>query len=165
MRKHVTRLVFVLFILLAIYLFPKEETLTLYETTFNTLIFEVKGAIYKPGSYTLEDGSTLYDLIKLAGGLTPDADVEAINFGEVLTKSSYLIPRKVEESNKYIQTYNLNTITFQELINIPNITETRALNILLYREEHKSFTSVEELLLIKGIGDATYQKIKDYFVI
>ena len=33
--------------------------------------------------------------------------------------------------------------------------------ILTYREEHGSFTSIEELQQVKGIGQAKYDKLKD----
>ena len=61
--------------------------------------------------------------------------------------------------------YNLNEVNYNTLITIPGITETRAINILTYREQNNKFNSVEELLNVKGIGEVTYDKIKDYFYI
>lgn len=48
----------------------------------------------------------------------------------------------------------LNTATVQELMTLPNLGEVIANRIVDYRELHGSFTAVEELLLVDGIGEA-----------
>ncbi|MDR0904134.1 MAG: helix-hairpin-helix domain-containing protein [Ruminococcus sp.] len=53
---------------------------------------------------------------------------------------------------------NLNTATAEELITLDGIGEIIAERIIEYRETY-GFRSVEELMNIKGIGDAKYAKI------
>ncbi|MBY6189669.1 ComEA family DNA-binding protein [Microbulbifer agarilyticus] len=57
---------------------------------------------------------------------------------------------------------SLNTATAEELADaLDGVGVTRAELIIQYREENGSFSSVEELLEIKGIGVATLEKNKD----
>ena len=41
------------------------------------------------------------------------------------------------------------------------IGESRAEDIIRYREEHGAFGAIEEIMEISGIKDAAFQKIKD----
>lgn len=60
---------------------------------------------------------------------------------------------------------NLNTATFDELISVDGIGEKRANDILAYRNSIGKFSSVEQLKNIKGIGEASYQKVAGYFTV
>lgn len=56
---------------------------------------------------------------------------------------------------------NLNTATREELMSLRGIGETKAEAILAYRQEHGFFGKPEDLKKVSGIGDATYEKLKD----
>jgi len=43
---------------------------------------------------------------------------------------------------------------------LKGIGEKKAQNIVEYRQEHKKFKSVEEVMEVKGIGEVIYKKIK-----
>jgi len=58
--------------------------------------------------------------------------------------------------------YDLNSVTLEELKTIPKIGEKKAKDILSYREQN-GFVSRADLMKIKGIGEKTFLKIKDYF--
>ncbi|MCA0900767.1 ComEA family DNA-binding protein [Microbulbifer agarilyticus] len=63
---------------------------------------------------------------------------------------------------KEVKVVSLNTATAEELADaLDGVGVTRAELIIQYREENGSFSSVEELLEIKGIGVATLEKNKD----
>ncbi|MBN2461922.1 MAG: ComEA family DNA-binding protein [Candidatus Cloacimonetes bacterium] len=68
---------------------------------------------------------------------------------------------KIQET--YQLQYDLQIITKEELLTIPGIGEKRAGDILEFRDEH-GFTRKADLLLVKGIGKATYNKIERYFI-
>ena len=57
---------------------------------------------------------------------------------------------------------NVNTASVYELTLLPGIGESRAKDIIAYRNEYGMFTQAEDLLKIKGIGDATLEKIRPY---
>ncbi len=58
--------------------------------------------------------------------------------------------------------YDLNSVTLEELKTIPKIGEKKAKDILSFREQN-GFESRADLMKIKGIGEKTFLKIKDYF--
>lgn len=58
--------------------------------------------------------------------------------------------------------FDLNTASAEELMTVPGIGPKRAEDIIDYRES-QGFKSRYDLINIKGIGDATFGKIKDYF--
>ncbi|MGE5455668.1 MAG: helix-hairpin-helix domain-containing protein [Ignavibacteriales bacterium] len=60
---------------------------------------------------------------------------------------------------------SLNTATIEELLTLPSIGETKAKDIIKYREEHGGFSNIEEIMNVKGIGKATFDKFKDYIII
>lgn len=60
---------------------------------------------------------------------------------------------------------DLNSAPAEDLIRLPGIGETRAAEIIAYRREHGGFQSVEELLEIKGIGQATLDGLRDYVTV
>ena len=61
------------------------------------LIVDISGCVKKPGVYEFEDGTRLHDVIQQAGGLTEEADIDAINQAEVVTDGQkILIPEKLE---------------------------------------------------------------------
>lgn len=56
---------------------------------------------------------------------------------------------------------DLNTATLEELCTLPGIGESRARSIIAYREQKGAFSTTEEIMQIRGIKDAMFQKIKD----
>jgi competence protein ComEA len=60
---------------------------------------------------------------------------------------------------------NLNRATLQELDSLPGIGEELGKRILAYRESKGNFSSIEELKKIKGIGQKTFEKLKNLVTI
>ena len=54
-----------------------------------------------------------------------------------------------------------NTAAKEELMLLPRIGETLAERILAYRAENGKFISTEQLMDIDGIGEGTYNSIRD----
>ena len=55
---------------------------------------------------------------------------------------------------------NINTATLEELIKLPGVGAVIANNILDYRQEN-IFLEKEDILLVKGVGEKLFDKIKD----
>lgn len=56
---------------------------------------------------------------------------------------------------------NINTAGQAELESLPGIGPVKARAIIEYRKTYKGFVAPEEIMEVRGIGKATYQKIKD----
>lgn len=59
---------------------------------------------------------------------------------------------------------SLNTATKEELMTLPGIGESKALDIIEYRN-NSLFKNTEEIMNIKGIGNSIYEKIKEFITI
>lgn len=69
---------------------------------------------------------------------------------------------KMESGKEYVVfPLNLNTASFEALIQLPGIGEVTAENIIAYREANGGFRNREELLEVSGIGKIRYQQIYD----
>lgn len=76
-------------------------------------------------------------------------------------EDSILINNFFTDNNKK----DINKITLEELENIPGISENNAKAIINFREHNGEFVYIEDLIYVKGIGEKTFQKIKDYFYV
>ena len=56
---------------------------------------------------------------------------------------------------------NLNTATAEELTTLSGIGQSKAEDIIAYREENGGFSSPEEIMQIRGIKEGLYNRIKD----
>lgn len=56
---------------------------------------------------------------------------------------------------------SINTASLEELMLLPGIGEATATNIILYRESNGSFQRLEDLMNVSGIGNQKFEKLKD----
>ena len=61
--------------------------------------------------------------------------------------------------------FNLNTVTYEQLVLINGIGDTKANAILAFRDQIGQFDSLEQLQQVKGIGEKTYQKLIQYLYV
>ena len=158
------------------------------ETDTSDLCVYVCGEVINPGVYTLTKGARVCDAIELAGGFTETAAVDYLNQADYVTDSQKLYVPSQDEVNKLIEEgvgfqdgggqspvsdgtqtanadsagkININTADISELTTITGIGETRAKAIVDYRTEQGGFKDTRDITNVSGIGDATYEKIKD----
>ena len=133
---------------------------------------DIKGAVVKPGVYKLEDEKRVLDAIQLAGGFQTDADQTKINLAARVTDEMILyIPRigEVLQSQTGLPTnsemdagkININTATSLELESLPGIGAAKAASIITFREQNGPFKEIEDLVNVSGIGDKSFEKLKD----
>ena len=131
----------------------------------------VTGAVRQPGLYAIEEGDRLADLIDLAGGITEDADMQAVNLAvRVKDQDHWTVPKvgeptivpskavSVESTNGKV---DINTADAKLLETLPGIGETRAQAIIVHREEHGPFKQVDDIVAVPGIGSATLEGLRD----
>ena len=57
---------------------------------------------------------------------------------------------------------NINTATKEQLMTLNGIGAVKAEAIIAYRQEKGRFDSIDEIMQISGIGDKTFEKIKQF---
>ena len=151
-----------------------KENKYLQTSSNNTIVVEIKGEVMKPDVYTLSEGSIVKDLIEMAGGLTNEADISNINRAKEINNHDLIIIRNINDVNIDVEAENnevneesddgkisINNSDISKLKEIPGVGEVKANSIILYREKNNGFKSIEELKNVDGIGEKTFEKIKD----
>ena len=149
-----------------------------------TILVHVAGAVENPGLKELPIDGRVKDAISLAGGTVMDADTSILNLAEILKDGQKLyvplIDEKIEfplisedENLKSLKAresgvkfpINLNTATEMELKSLPGVGDVRAKDIIDYRNRNGRFKNKSEIMNVKGIGDGTFENIKDLIYI
>jgi len=142
------------------------------EEETDIIYVQVSGAVNHPGVYELPLGSRVFQALELAGGMTQEAQEKSINQAQTLEDGQMIWVPTVEEAAalpkqqpeslaKDDGKVNLNTATKEELQTLPGIGEAKAQSIVAWREEHGSFTQIEDIMKIEGIKEGVFSKIKD----
>lgn len=142
----------------------------------NSLIMvHISGQVYNSGLIQLVNGDRVVDAVKLAGGLTKDADLDKINLAKkVIDEEKIYIPKIGEvEFNEITLTsqspnnsdsnsgkININLCSSKELEELPGIGEVIAGRIIEYRSS-QPFKNIDELKNVSGIGDKKFEDIMD----
>ena len=123
----------------------------------------VTGAVRQPGLYTIKEGDRLADLIALAGGITEDADMQAVNLAvRVKDQDHWTVPKVGEPTLVLPNAFSIepthdkvdiNSADAKLLETLPGIGETRAQAIIQHREEHGPFKQVDDIVAVSGDRD------------
>ena len=132
--------------------------------------YSIEGEVRKAGTFVLTDNVTMGDLIAAAGGVTSNADDFAyFDNAPLKSGSSYYIAGKYDEtdicSKNEISKVNINEDDAATLMSVNGITTSIASSIVSYRAENGIFDTLEELMEVYGIGNATYHKIRNYVIL
>lgn len=158
-------------------------------TVPETVVAHAAGAVTAPGVYALDGGARIDDLVTAAGGLAPDADPSRVNLAAPLADGAWVyVPRVGEEvppgpsapvgppaadgeppgaagpgtsdADPPDALIDLNAADAAELDELPGVGPAIAAAIVAHREEVGGFTSVDELLDVRGIGEAKLEDIR-----
>ncbi len=141
------------------------------------------GAVNDPGVYELTASSRLHQAIETAGGISDQADPQWIEKNlnlarELRDGEKVYIPQEGESSN--VQNFNvqnetvlgesqglvnLNLAGQAELETLSGVGPATAQKIIDYREQNNGFRSIEEIQAVPGIGEKTFDKLKDKIAI
>lgn len=145
------------------------------------VVVHVVGAVVQPGVVELPAHARVADALEAAGGPQSDADTDGVNLARALVDGEQIrVPREGEEPLPALPDasgtgdaggtgpaedaqplLDLNTADLEQLQTLQGIGPVTAQAILDHREAVGRFGSVDELLDVTGIGDATLAAIRD----
>ena len=151
---------------------PPEEIKPSSQASY---VVHVCGQVKEPGVYELEPGSRVYQAVEMAGGFGPDAASWYLNLAqEVADGMKIQVPTEEEAlawgnsggslsvgQGQTETKVNLNTADEEQLMTLTGIGESRAADIIRYRQEHGPFERIEDIMNVSGIKEGAFQKIKD----
>ncbi len=144
--------------------------------TTSPILVDVSGAVVNPGVYFLPPGSRVKDAVEAAGGLLDTADPARLNLALRLEDGEKVPVPALGDPSPPVQAaleypaggdsstetlINVNLASLDELMALPGIGETRARQVIEYREAHGRFATIDEIQNITGIGPETFEKLKD----
>ncbi|MCI6285061.1 helix-hairpin-helix domain-containing protein [Selenomonas sp.] len=154
----------------------QEDSITVYVT----------GAVNQPGVVSVAAGARVADAVNACGGLLPTADAAKINMAQAVKDGQQIrVPEKgASKATKNAtatasssdngkarastgsdadagELININTADEAELDKLPGVGPSTAQKIIEYRETEGQFASPEDIMKVKGIGKAKYEKMKD----
>jgi competence protein ComEA len=154
----------------------------------------VAGAVKNPGVYRLPSSARVVDAVASAGGALRNADLESINLAQTITDTEqiYIPIKKVSRPRvttaprlrpqrttpttvpvivggntgaQPTRLINLNTATASDLDSLPGVGPSTAKAIIAYRTKKGSFSKVEDLLNVPGIGPAKLAALRDQVMV
>ncbi|MFW6110110.1 MAG: helix-hairpin-helix domain-containing protein [Patescibacteria group bacterium] len=165
--------------------FEKKEEGEGVNAVAQEISVHVSGAVSNSGVYQLPEGSRVEDAIRAAGGFSSAVDKDwvdkGLNLAALLSdgqkiyvqKEGEKLDRAVSGLSTSTQAreqpsaepqcpakINLNTASVKELECLNGIGEKKAAAIVNYRSQQR-FSSIEEVMEVKGIAEGIFSKIKD----
>ena len=161
-------------------------------TTAAVLVVDVVGEVRQPGVRRVDDGARIADVVEAAGGLTERADRARINLAAPVSDGERVFVPAVGQQVPTVAVgaapaaptsgaptsgagdgsaavadapVNINTATLEQLDTLPGVGPTTAQAIIDHRTENGPFASVDQLLDVRGIGDAKLAELRDRVVV
>jgi competence protein ComEA len=140
------------------------------------VVVDVTGRVRRPGIVVLRQGARVVDALRAAGGSRPGVDLSTLNLARVLTDGEQIVvgrpvaaapsvPSAASTAAPGASLVDLNTADQAALESLPEVGPVTAQAILAWRTEHGGFTSVDQLLDVDGIGDATLAQLTPYVTV
>lgn len=155
------------------------------EKELEEIMVHIAGEVNEQGVVQVKMGSRIIDVVEEAGGFTQNANVEKVNLAYIVEDGqkitipnneniedndfSYvskesgdnIVEKSVNEKGEN-DMVNINEATQTQLEELPGIGPSTALKIMEYRKENGDFKQIEDIKNVNGIGEAKFDKIKDY---
>ena len=184
MRNKIIFVIALTFVLVGalLYFFTEPKELSALpeevEVVHKEISVYVSGQVKTPAVITFEDDTNLkvVDAVNAAGGLNEFADTSNINLAEPLYNGQHIhIPtkkimiRETPTATKNISSsgdlININTADETELQKIRGVGPAIAKRIIDFREQNGKFQTIEDIKKVRGIGEKTFAKFKDFITV
>jgi competence protein ComEA len=129
-----------------------------------TVFVHVVGAVGQPGIYELEFGSRVADAIQAAGGLTAEAFDASVNLARVLSDGEQVRVLSADQiaDSEQSSVISLNQANARQLETLPGVGPALAGRIIEWRERNGSFSTIEQLLEVSGIGPKLFENLREF---
>lgn len=144
----------------------------------SSIMVHISGAVRKEGVYKMKAGDRLLDVIEMAGGALPRADLSAVNLAEPIKDGEkIIIPTKGIVENKASgnqesmgretssRKVNINVADEKTLDSLPGIGPATAKAIIEYRRTNGPFSRIEQIMEIPRFGKSKFERIRDKITI
>jgi competence protein ComEA len=145
------------------------------------VVVHVVGAVAAPGVQRLPTGSRVIDAVEAAGGAAPDADLSRVNLAAVLADGQQVVVLRPGEAPPIAAEadpsgpgasdgassggdgalVDINRASAAELEELPGVGPATAEAIIAHRDQNGPFASVDDLLDVRGIGEAKLEQLRD----
>ena len=133
------------------------------------LVVDVAGKVRRPGIAVLPPGSRVVDALEAAGGARRGVDLTGLNLARLVVDGEQILVGVAPAPGvagslgtpppEGASLVNLNTADQAALETLPGVGPVTAEAILAWRTDNGGFTSVDELLEVDGIGEATLEDL------
>lgn len=146
----------------------------------SVLIFGLGGKMSEGKSNTVVEKLILFAIFLVFAGIVVAFAfkwnyVEEDTSSDAVTSFQYVTSSKTDStstgestsdtSSVAVGKININTATAEELDSIPEIGPSKAKAIIEYRETEGEFSEIEDIMNVSGIGEKTFEKLKDYITV
>ena len=134
----------------------------------------ISGEVYNPGFFAFYEGARINDVVEAAGGMTQDADPNAINLAARIVDEQHIIVFSLADNappSGGIPSdaagvaadgrININTATSEQLQTLSGVGPVMAGNIISHRDARGGFATIEEIMNVSGIGERTFESLRD----
>jgi competence protein ComEA len=136
----------------------------------STLTVDVAGKVQHPGIVKLPAGSRVIDAVRRAGGARRGVDLTSLNLARLVVDGEQILVGRAGGAARGLagsegstggtgstapaagQVVNLNTATTDALDALPGVGPVTAQKIVDWRTAHGTFTAINDLLNVGGIG-------------
>ena len=132
------------------------------------IFVHVLGAVTEPGLYQLREGDRVIDAIASAGGYAAGADEAELNLARVLSDGEQLyvpvigeLPALDAGGAIFGGKVNLNSADQAALESLPRVGPAMAARIIEWREANGRFAVIDDLLSVTGIGEKTFEGLRE----
>jgi competence protein ComEA len=136
----------------------------------SAIFVHILGAVARPGLYQLREGDRVVDAVAAAGGFADGADNAPVNLARFLTDGEQItVPligaTPAGPAGTVNSKVNINTADATALETLPRVGPAMAARIIAWRDANGRFTTVDDLRSVSGIGDRTFDALKDLITV